>query len=411
MGSAGQQHQQQHGPMTLQQAVADNIQAAAYDSGSSDNLAVIVLDIAPQPSAHSGADSCFCCEAGSLSAEADSATSAPECVAVQEGHTDSQGARDTASEDECVHANQRSKIQQEANSMRGHALPAEMAPGCKVEFIEAPEWPGMTVWPDVSQVSLGNVVGRPDQPAAQYKLLQQMAELPRYADHVHTSWAGLPVLSSMSLWLQPHLPRFATSPGPTSPHPHAEGGVCSDVLWGYREGLKASLLQGSSQVMLSPGTMLQLVPGLDAVPARCSWDLLDSRSCTLGPAEDGFGPSCDAFSAGDNPDWLTTTSVALAHITSGMYSEALTGQDQASPQDVISQHPADTVPSMSNSTYVQHVAGRTSNWQHDTAPEWQKYHRGRNFARGSFGEVWHAERAPAGEQFWNAYRKTLAKSA
>lgn len=390
MGGSAHQVQQQHGPKSLQQAIADQIQAAAYDSGSSDNLAVVVLDIAPEPSAGSAADS-----EGSLCDEAIRATSACECLSLPQGCTDSQWARDTASGDEQTYPKQRSKINQEPDKIFGHASPAETASDFEPD--EAPEWPDVTLWRDVSQILLGSSVGRPEEPAAHYKLLQQMAELPRYADHVHTSWAGLPVLSSMSLWLQPHLPRFATSPCPTSPHPHAEGGVHSDVLWGPGEGLEASLAQGSSQVMLSPGTTLQLVPVTDTIPASCSWDAWDSSSCTLGPAEDCFGPLCDASSTQGNTDWLTTTSVALAQVTSSINSEALTGQDQALPDDGIDKDPADTI-SSSNSSYVQRVPG-TSEWQHDTVLEWQKYHRGRNFARGSFGEVWHAERASAGEPF------------
>ena len=397
MGGNTHQDQQQHGPMTLQQAVADKIQAAAYDSGSSDNLAVVVLDIAPQPSAGDGAESSLCCIAGSVSDEANRATSAPEYVALQEGCADSQ-ARDAASEDEHTQPEQHSKIKQEPDKILGHALPAEMASGFEFEFADAPEWPGVTLWRDIGQISLGSIVGRPDKPAARYKLLQQMAELPRYADHVHISWAGLPVLSSMSLWLQPHLPRFATSPCPTSPHPYAEGGFCSDMLWGpgAQEDLEASLSQGSSQVMLSPGSMLQLVPGTDAIPASCSWDAWDSSSCTLRPVGDCFGPLCDAFSAQDNTEWLTTTSVAVAQVTSSMSVEALS-QDQAFADDVVRQHPADTV-STSNASYVQRVPGITSDWQNDTDHQWHKYHRGRNFAHGSFGEVWHAERASAGEE-------------
>ena len=396
MGCNIHQDQQQHGPMTLQQAVADKIQTAAYDSGSSDNLAVVVLDIAPQPSAGSGAESCLCCKAGSVSDEANCATSTPECVAVQEGCTDSQGARDTAPEDEHTCPKQRSKIQHEPDKILGHALPAEMASGFQFEFAEAPEWPGVTLWRDVSQILQGSIIGRPDKPAAQYKLVQQMAELPRYADHVHTSWAGLPILSSMSLWLQPHLPRFATSPCPTSPHPYAEGGVCSDMLWGPW-GLEASLPQGSSQVMLSPGTMLQLVTGAGAIPASCSWNAWDSSGRTLRPAGDCFKPLYDALNAQDNIEWLTTTSVALAQVTSSMSSEALTSQDQAFADNVIGQHPAGSV-STSNTSSVQRWPGITSDWQNDTDHKWQKYHRGRKFARGSFGEVWRAERASAGER-------------
>ena len=396
-GSADEDQHQQHGPITLQQAIADKIQAAAYDSGSSDNLAVVVLDIAPPPSAGSEAELCSCCKAGSLSDEASCATSAPECVALQTGCADSQGARDMALEDECLHRNQRSKIKHEPDTTPEHAVPADMASGFELEFPEAAEWPGITLWRDVSQITLGSVVGRPNEPAAGYKLLQQVAELPRCADHVHTSWAGLPVLSSKSLWLQPQLPRFATSPCPTSLYPHAEEGLCSDVLWGPGQGLEASLPQGSSQMMLSPGTLLQLVPGTDANPASCSWDAWDSSGGSSGPAEGCFGPLCDAFNAQDDTDWLSTTSVAFAQITSTMFSEALAGQDQALPDNVIVQHPADTV-STSDSNYVQYVQGRTSDWQHDAVHQWQKYHRGRNFARGSFGEVWHAERASTGER-------------
>ena len=387
-GSAHQdcQDQQQHGPPTLQQAISDKVQTAAYDSGSSDNLAVVVLDLSRQPTADAEANPHLCCKAAGMS-EANCAVSLPQCIALED---ESKG---TASADDSFPSNQRRSTNQEPNKIFGRALSAELASGSAFEFGQPPEWSGVTLWHDGSQVSLGSSVGRSDKPTSQYKLLQQMAELPRYADHVHTSWAGLPVLSTTSLWLQPHLPRFATSHCPTSPHPHAEEGICTDVLWGLDEGLEASLHKGSSQVMLSPGTMLQLVPRTDAIPASCSWDAWDSSPCYLGPADNCPGPVCDALHTRDNADWLTTTAVALAEVALDMYFE-LSTHGPALPDDALDQHPEDVIPG-SDSITVQRVP--VSQWQHGTVHEWQKYHRGRSFARGSFGEVWHAEKASAGE--------------
>ena len=382
--------QQQYGPSTLQQAIADKIQTAAYDSGSSDNLAVVVLGLNPQPSAGPAAESSLCCKAAGMSDEAKCITSAPDCTPLQ--GFDSQCATDTTSADAVIASKQCSDFNQETGKSFGHALPAGLA--SEFEFADPPEWSGVTMWRDVSQDLLGSIVGSPHEPAAQYKLVQHMAQLPRYADHVHTSWAGSPVLSTMSHWLQPHLPRFATSSCPASPAPHGERRACSDVVWGPQESLAVFLSQGSSQVMLSPGTMLQLVPGTDAIPGSCSWD-----ACSLGPADGCCGSSPDAFSTQDNTDWLATTTVALAQVTSGMYSAAHVSRDQGVElaDDAFDPQPADAV-STSNSTLVQRVTGGAPDRQRVAVQEWQRYHRGRNFARGSFGEVWHAEPAFAGER-------------
>lgn len=386
--------QQQHGPATLQQAIADRIQTAACDSGSSDNLAVVVLGLDPQPSAGSGAESSLCYKAAGMTDEANCVTSAPECTALQEEAIDSQSVTAAASEDAWFPPKQCSDFNQATGKSFVHALPAELA--SEFEFADPPEWPGVTMWRDVSQDLLGSIVGSPHQPAAQYKLVHQMAQLPRYADHVHTSWDGFPILSTMSHWLQPHLPRFATSSCPTPLPPHAEGDVCTDIVWGPTEGLETSLLPGSSQVMLSPGTMLQLVPGTDAIPGSCCWDAGDSSACGLEPAEGCSMSFCDALSTHDNTDWLDTTAVALAQVTWGMQSGVHVSRDQG--DDAVDQESADAV-SPSNSTLVQHVTGRAPDRQHDAVQEWQRYRRGRNFARGSFGEVWHAEKAFAGERF------------
>lgn len=385
--SSYQDQQQQHGPMTLQQAIADDIQTAAYNAGSSDNLAVVVVDVSQhRPSAGAGASSYVCTQPACMS-ESVCDTSSPLGTGPHEAKA---ADPDIASSDGIVLL-KHNRGTTEENRILEHALPAELALGFKSDAADMPEWPGIAVWHDISQVSLGSIISRPDTPTAYYRLLQQLAELPRYADHLHTSWVGPPVLSTMSSWAQPHLPRFATSQCLTPPHPVADEaglGPCADALWAPKESLKAPLHGGTSQVMLSPGTMLRLVPKTDAIPAWNDWD------SHWEAANDCSGLLCDDSNTLDCTAWFTPDAAALALVVAGMYSEGL-DHSQALPDDASDRQPADDGSGL-GSTPMRHVASGASDWQHDTVREWQKYSKGRSFARGSFGEVWHAERTIGG---------------
>lgn len=397
--SGHQDQQQQHGPATLQQAIADEIQTAAYNAGSSDNLAVVVIDVSQHRlPAGAGASSHVCSQPTCMS-EAVCDTSSPLGTGL---HKADAADPDIASSDEIFllkHSGRTTK----GNRLLEHALPAELASGFKSDAADAPGWSGIALWHDISQISLGSIISRPDKPTACYRLLHQLAELPRYADHLHTSWLGPPVLSTMSSWARPHLPRFATSQGLTPPHPHADEArlvPCTDALWALEEDLKAPLHGGTSQLMLSPGTMLQLVPKTDAIPASCcSWHGWDSQ---LEAANGGSGPLCDDSNTQDCTAWCTPDAVALAWVVAGMYSEGL-DHSQILLDDASDRQPADDVftsdstPAFSSDSHpVKRVPSRAPEWHHDTVHEWQKYCKGRSFARGSFGEVWHAERTSGG---------------
>ena len=362
---------QHHGPLTLQQTIADNIQAAAFDAGSSDNLAAVVLDISPQQSG----------PASSLQASPACTVSAASSVSVLESQETGCDAAQAKSE-----SAQTSMTSSDLETCE-HAVRAELPQETQPESAEDSELPGVTLWPDSSQMQLGSIVGRAADGSSHYKLLQQLAELPRFADHIHTSWAGLPVLSSMSLWLQPHLPSHATSHCLTPPHLHTDG-FSSETPGLPHNDQADSSHQTSSQVMLSPGTMLQLIPRDLTIPTS------QDRTWTdlWGGDSPWFTEAGDDEAGSDSPhstEVLVSTATAIAQITSGMFSEA-PPPSEALPDDAVSQH-VERAFLATNASSVQHAPSLTSAWQHDVRQGWQKYGTGGNFARGSFGEVWRAE--------------------
>ena len=96
----------------------------------------------------------------------------------------------------------------------------------------------------------------------------------------------------------------------------------------------------------------------------------------------------------DSTDWLSCTASAVGQAVSAVPTHTTT-----TPAEVDSQAwfwPTDSL------HFEGLIDGNTSDLQpvHARAPElqseWQKYERGRNFARGSFGEVWRAEQAMGG---------------
>ena len=373
---SGCRDQEQQGPAPLQQAIADAVQTAAFDAGSSDNLAVVVLDIRPtahvRPWANAAADSATIQQADVAGAAWTAATEA--CISPLEAPR-KHGASAASPADSATDLSW-------SGHQDEHALPAELTSAFESEIAHAPEG-SCGLLCDSSQLPLGHVFGQTDTGSSQYRLVQQLAQLPRYADHVHTSWIGLPVLSTMSLWLQPCLSHSATSSRLTTQHPRAEG-ICSDVSWLANDELADLTASSSSQVMLSPGTMLQ--------PA--SWGLMnpwDSSSWLPEAADHEAGTASPG-----STDWLTSTAHALAEITSGMYNEG-SFPAQAFPDDVFSQLPAGQA-STTNLPSVEGLHGTRSDWKHDQKQQWHKYHRSRNFARGSFGEVWHAEKIFVGKQ-------------
>lgn len=378
------EHQEQHRPWTLQQAIADAIQAAAFDAGSSDNLAVIVLDIRPQPKARSWPNATA---ESATSQQADDAGAA--CTASTEECTSLQGECSEPGANPASSADGASDLSQSSHQDK-HAVRAALTPAFEFHTTQVPEG-SPDLLRDSSQVPSGSVVGQAGAASSQYRLVQQLAQLPRYADHVHTSWTGLPVLSSMSLWLQPRLSQSSTSYCLTSQHPHDEG-VCPDVLWLPDYELAAFTASSSSQVMLSPGTMLQLVPGTDTIPASWGstgpWDSSLWRSEAVDLEDDTNSPG--------STDWLASTATALAEISSGLYM-AGSFPAQALPDDVLSELPAGAAFTASLPSF-EGLHGTRPDWKQDQKQQWHKYHRSRNFARGSFGEVWHAEKIFVGEQ-------------
>jgi len=259
-----------------------------------------------------------------------------------------------------------------------HALPAEhfdfQTPGLT-------SFPGVTLWQDNSQIVPGTFIGHATKFGRyQYRLLDQVAQLPRYADHVHTSWAGLPILSSMSLWLQPS---FATSSHLATAYKDQAHRPGASALKPEEFDQRSYVQSGTAHLMLSPGSMLQLVQRQTHTPKSCLWNQ-DSRSCL-----DEESVVSDAHS--DSTDWLSSTASAVGQAVSAMPTHTTTTHAEVDSQAWF--WPTDSLHFEglidANASDLQPVHARAP----ELRSEWQKYERGRNFARGSFGEVWRAEQA------------------
>jgi len=392
--------QQAHGPDTLQQAIASSIQQAAFDAGSSDNLAVVVLDINPGSSSSIKAQDPAQADASVRSpCNANGTCPQQECKLLlaqqQQQHQQNQHQRqqeldtvaDTTYGTEPAFS---SYVKQTGSShltdQNSHALPAEhfdfQTPGFS-------SLPGVTLWQDNSQIAPGTFIGHATKSGSyQYRLLDQVAQLPRYADHVHTSWAGLPILSSMSLWLQPHWPNFATSTRLATAYKDQAHYPGAPDLKPEEFDQRPYVQSGTAQLMLSPGSMLQLVQRQMHTPKSCLWKQ-DSRPC-LG--ED----SVLSGATSDSTDWLSSSASAVGQAVAAMPTYTATAHAEVDSQAWF--WPTDSV----HRHFEELIDANTSDLQavHAKAPElqseWQKYERGRNFARGSFGEVWHAEQAMGG---------------
>ena len=383
-----QAEQQVQGPEKLQQAIASSIQQAAFDAGSSDNLAVVVLDIKPGSSSSIKAQA----DASVMSlCNANGARPQQECkllLTQQQQHQQQQELNSIADTTHVTESAFSSYAKQADSShlidQNGLALPAEhfdlQTPGLS-------SFPGVTLWQDNSQTVPGTFVGHATEFGSyRYRLLDQIAQLPRYADHIHASWASLPILSSMSLWLQPHWPNVATSSHLATAHKGQADYPGASDFKPEEFGQRPHVQSGTAQLMLSPGSMLQLVQRLTHAPKSCAW-IQDSGSCL-----DDDSLVSDAHL--DSTDWLSSTASAVGQAVSAMPTHTTT-----TPAGVDSQAwfwPTDSL------HFEGLIDGNTSDLQpaHARAPElqseWQKYERGRNFARGSFGEVWRAEQAMGG---------------
>ena len=411
---------QAYGPATLPQAIATSIQQAAYDGGSSDNLAVVVLDIASgaarsflaqdaaQPDA-SVSSTCPAFEAMGTFSQHKSAWLPLQQQQQQQQWQQQQQQQQRvvaghvyeADIDFSTNAQQTTSSHPE-EPLSGHALPAEHL---NYQSSNLADMPGITLWQDDNQLASGMLIGRADGPQS-YRLLDQVAQLPRYADHIHTSWLGLPILSSLSLWIQPHWPDPATSGWLTPPFiddpQHASWGEDGVGSWEHDLAVHGS----SSQLMLSPGSMLQLAYQKRWIPHSCSWVSADNMPSTPSTPSAPSAPSMPSTpcTVGDSayPDafshsaaWLNGAASAMAQVVAAMpvdtATERTVGHDREWSADGMLEETDMTAGG--NGSYLQPVRARAPALQR----EWQKYERGRNFARGSFGEVWHAERAAEGE--------------
>lgn len=385
-----QAEQQAHGPETLQQAIASSIQQAAFDAGSSDNLAVVVLEINPGSSDSITAQD---------PAQADASVKSPcnengtcpqqECkllLAQQQQQQQLDSVTDPTYRTESAFSSYAKQTgSSHLTDQSSHALPAEhfdfQIPGLS-------SFPGVTLWQDNSQIVPGTFIGHATEfRSYQYKLLDQIAQLPRYADHVHTSWAGLPILSSMSLWLQPHWPNSATSSHlATAYKDQADYPGASGPLKPEDSDQRPYVQSGTAQLMLSPGSMLQLVQRQTHTRKRCTWSQ-DSRFCL---DEDPL--VSDAHF--DSTNWLSSTASAVGQAVSAVPTHTATAHAETDSQAWL--WPTDSLHFEglmdANTSHLQPVHARAPELQ----GEWQKYERGRNFARGSFGEVWRAEQAMGG---------------
>lgn len=393
VGQQAEHEHQVHGPVTLQQAVANGIEKVAFDAGSSDNLAVVVLDITPssglqtRQSAQQDPTLTTDCQASHII----DASPQLECVHLpaqqREAATDNRieaTSGHSAAVASCTQADQ--TLNAPADDQVHHALPSELF---ELQKPDLPDVPGMTLWLDNSQVALGTLVGHAES-HHQYRLLDQVAQLPRYSDHVHTSWTGLPILSSTSLWLQPHWPSSATSTWLTSPHTDTDKYPNARGLWPGQCEQDLSLHRGSSQLMLSPGSMLQLVSS--HTPASRLWDARSGKQCTVADSAN------DDTHCGDRSDWLSSAATAVARVAAALPADIASSQSSSGGHSLPAYERAAGMHLGAIGSHLQSVHAKAS----DLQGEWQRYERGRNFARGSFGEVWHAEQTPTGKRVVHA---------
>ncbi|KAL0037567.1 hypothetical protein WJX77_002920 [Trebouxia sp. C0004] len=149
--------------------------------------------------------------------------------------------------------------------------------------------------------------------------------------------------------------------------------------------LRPYVQSGTAQLMLSPGSMLQLVQRQTHNPKSCLWKQ-DSRSCL---DEDSMLSDAPF----DSTHWLSSTASALGQAVAAMSTYTSTAHAEVDSQAWF--WAADSV----HRPVEGLIDANASDLQpvHARAPElqggWQKYEKGRNFARGSFGEVWRAEQA------------------
>ena len=386
-----QAEQQAHSPDTLQQAIASSIQQAAFDAGSSDNLAVVVLDINPGSSDSIKAQDLAQADASVKSpCRANGPCPQQECkLLLAQQQQQQQQQPDSVADPIYGTESVFSSYAKQTGSthlidQNGHALPAEHF---DFQTPSLSSFPGVTLWQDNSQIVPGMFVGHATEFGRyQYRLLDQVAQLPRYADHVHTSWAGLPILSSMSLWLQPHWPNSATSNHLATGYKDQADYPGASALNPEEFDQRPYVQSSTSQLMLSPGSMLQLVQRQTHTSQSCLWNQ-DSRACL---DEDSMVSDAPL----DSTDWLSSTASAVGQAVSAMPTHTPTVHGEVDspawfwPTDSL--HLEGLIDA--NTSDLQPVHARAPELQ----SEWQKYERGRNFARGSFGEVWRAEQAIGG---------------
>ena len=396
--------QQAHGPDTLQQAIASSIQQAAFDAGSSDNLAVVVLDINPGSSSSIKAQDLAQADASVRSpCNANGACPQQECKLLLAQHQHKQQhqqeldsvAGSTYKTESAFSSYGKETGSSHSTDQNGHALPAEHLDS---ETPSLSSFPGVTLWQDNSHIAPGMVIGHATGFGSyQYRLLDQVAQLPRYADHVHISWAGLPILSSMSLWLQPQWPNFATSsPFATAYKGQADYPGAGD-LKPEEFDQRPYVQSGTAQLMLSPGSMLQLVQRQTHTPQSCLRNQ-DSRSC--------LDDSVVSDAHLDSTDWLSSTASEAGQAVAAMPTYTTTAHAEIGsqawfwPTDNVHRHLEGQIDA--NTSDLQPVHARAPELQ----SEWQTYERGRNFARGSFGEVWRAEQAMGGSHLQSPAKTT-----
>ena len=386
-GSAAQQVQQVHGPVTLQQAVADSIQTAAFNAGSSDNLAVMVLDISPQASVFSlteqqmqpqSAATKFLPRTQSVDSPSELSSKPADLHAVP---AELQTSRNQFLADEPVSLHAAPAELQTSSSqtlaaepVSLHAVPAELQTSRRQLLADDPS---MMLWQDNSLIISGSASDQKRR-SKQYKLLSQMASLPRYADHIHASWTGLPVLGSMSLWLQPSWPSFATSQGFSS---STEGDFDPDQALLYDDA-------AASALAVSPGSMLQLSNSQMLLPSSCVWGAQD---CHAAVAASATHSDIIADSHGEETDH---DEMNRHEFNAMQTADVFAAMPLVNSPDHNQQHQLPA--SRHASSPDEHKLALLSQQRSGHDKGWAKYKRGRDFARGSFGEVWRADQTDTG---------------
>ena len=298
-----------------------------------------------------------------------------------------------------------------------YAVPAELLDR---RSLGAASVPGVVLWPQGQHITVGTTQGGLAS-LQQYTLLAEVAKLPRYADHVHTSWTGAPILGSMSMWLQPQWPAFATSHGLTNPYTTSH----SDL---YHSSVHLPLGDQTleSALALSPGNMLQRGRA-HMLTASCD---LDPEDCCSAAAADLMYSGRTDFS--EHLQWLDSAAIAAAEALSAAPSQALTESGQAVQWQQALTESAQAMQweqALTDSGQATDreptLAGLHGGVAEDTPQEntpepgmlhqgmfdrghlnkdeeWRKYGKGFNFARGSFGEVWRAEKTCTGAELLSA---------